>query len=96
MKEHGFDDIKPRTRSAAMWLAENWSGVAPDLPAEMTHPENIQAWAREKQADTPPTPELAIESPARLTASIEQVAPVAAKINKLAATGVAGLHKPCL
>jgi hypothetical protein len=35
-------------------------------------------------ADLPPTPELTIEAPTKLTASIEQVAPQAKTINKLA------------
>lgn len=90
VNENGFGDIKPKTRSDAMWLAAGWSGIIPDLPAELTHPEGIRKWFNETQADTPPAPELTIEAPSRLTASIEQVAPVAHKVNKLAAMAERG------
>lgn len=79
-------------RADAMWLAENWSEVSHGVSPDLSHPRRIREEHRAAQADTPPAPELTIEAPARLTASIEQVAPQAHRINKLNATGVAGLH----
>ncbi|TAK82206.1 MAG: hypothetical protein EPO09_21660 [Aquabacterium sp.] len=74
-----------RVRADAMWLAENWAEVSgPRTPAGMANPGELRRWLNEAQADTPPAPELTIEAPARLTASIEQVAPQAHRINKLA------------
>ena len=49
VKEHGFDDIKPRTRSAAMWLAETYSAMVADYPPEITHPVALQEWFNEQQ-----------------------------------------------
>jgi hypothetical protein len=66
-------------------LAENWTLVCGEhTPSGLSSPSELRRWFNEEQAGTPPAPELAIESPVRLTASIEQVAPVAAKVNKLA------------
>jgi len=48
-KEQGFEDLKPNTRTNAMWLAENWATVTVDLPPDLTHPENIRQWAREQK-----------------------------------------------
>lgn len=45
----GFGDLKPNTRTNAMWLAENWATVTVNLPPDLTHPENIRQWAREQQ-----------------------------------------------
>ncbi len=90
VKDHGFDDIHARTRSDAMWLAENWSDVTSDLPGDLTHPRNIREWFKDQAANTPPAPELAFSAPSKLTASIEQVAPVASKVNKLAAMAERG------
>lgn len=91
MQENGFADIKPDYRTAAMWLAENWVDVVricSDL--SVSNPVALRNAHREAQADTPPAPELTIEAPPRLTASIEQVAPVAHKVNKLAAMAELG------
>lgn len=77
VKEHGFDDIRAQVRSDAMWMAENWAEVYTACNPDISHPVNVRSWFNEQAKDTPPAPELAIESPARLTASIEQVAPVA-------------------
>lgn len=90
VKDHGFDDIQASVRSNSMWLAENWAEVCNDCNPALTHPTAIRSEFKAKQADTPPAPELAIEAPARLTASIEQVAPVASKVNKLAAMAERG------
>lgn len=79
-------------RADAMWLAENWNEVQNSIAPDLCHPHRIRSAFSAVQADTPPAPELTIESPSRLTASIEQVASQAAKLNKLNATGVAGLH----
>jgi len=75
-----------------MWLAENWAEVSHGVSPDLSHPRRIREEHRAAQADTPPSPELAFTAPSRLTASIEQVAPVASKINKLNSPGVAGLH----
>lgn len=48
-KENGFGDLKPNTRTNAMWLAETYSTVTVGLPPDITHPENIRQWAREQQ-----------------------------------------------
>lgn len=90
VKDNGFDDIKPNVRTDSMWLAENWAEVHNGCDPDCTHPTRIRAEVRTAQADTPPSPELTIEAPTRLTASIEQVAPVAAKVNKLAAMAERG------
>lgn len=92
MKDHGFDDISRQVRADAMWLAENWNEVSDGLTPELSNPQVIRKWFSEQAKDTPPAPELAFAAPSKLTASIEQVAPVASKVNKLNAPGVAGLH----
>lgn len=89
--ENGFRDINPDYRTAAMWLAENWTEVVricSDL--SVSNPVALRNAHRSAQADTPPAPELTIEAPSRLTASIEQVAPVAHKVNKLASMAERG------
>jgi hypothetical protein len=86
--DEGFGDIPPRSRTDAIWLATNWSEIISDL--SITHPNAIRAAHREAIADLPPTPELTIEAPTKLTAYIEQVAPVTKTINKLAAMAERG------
>ena len=49
IKAHGFDDIKPRTRSAAMWLADTYSAIVADYPAEITRPVALQEWFNEQK-----------------------------------------------
>lgn len=91
VKDNGFDDVKPDYRTAAMWLAENWDEVVricSDL--SVSNPVALRNAHRAAQSDTPPSPELTIEVPSRLTASIEQVAPQAHKINKLASMAERG------
>lgn len=73
-----------------MWLAEHWAEVSHGVSPDLSHPRRIREEHRSAQADTPPTPELAFEAPKRLAASIEQVAPVAHKINKLASMAERG------
>lgn len=91
MNENGFGDLHRNDRGAAMWLAENWAEVQQaDAPPGLSHPRWIKEWLAEQVKDTPPTPALAFEAPARLTASIEQVAPVAHKVNKLASMAERG------
>ncbi|MDO9234924.1 MAG: hypothetical protein Q7U28_02675 [Aquabacterium sp.] len=90
VKDVGFDDIGNRVRSDAMWLAMYWDEVSNDWNPALTHPTAIRAEFKAKQADTPPSPDLTITSPSRLTASIEQVAPQAHKINKLASMAERG------
>ena len=87
--ECGFDDIKKDTRADAMWLAQNW-GVIGASDNEQTHPTWIRKAINESQADLPPTPDLTLTTPSRLTASIEQVAPQAKRINKLVAMAELG------
>ncbi len=87
--ECGFDDIKQTTRADAMWLANNWS-VLQSLDNEISHPANIRMAHNESQSDLPPTPGLTLTPPSRLTASIEQVAPQAKRINKLVAMAELG------
>lgn len=75
----GFGDIDRRCRADAMWLAS----VSNDWTPTSSHPTAIRAEFNAQQPDTPPSPSLTIEAPTRLTASIEQVAPQAKRINKL-------------
>ncbi len=90
VNENGFGDLDRKDRADAMWMAEHWAEVS-NLPTlGLTHPHALRAAYREAQADTPPAPELAFEAPKRLAASIEQVAPVAHKINKLASMAERG------
>lgn len=89
LTENGFEDIKRDTRADAMWLAQNW-GVIGDSDNEQSHPTWIRKSFNAAQADTPPAPELTLSTPSRLTASIEQVAPQAKTINKLAAMAELG------
>lgn len=88
VKEHGFDDIDSTTRSNAMWLAQNWASCS-DFKTE-SHPNNIRQAHRDSLKDTPPSPDLSLQAPTRLTASIEQVAPQAKTINKLASMAERG------
>lgn len=90
VKVNGFDDMARQVRADAMWLAENWTEVSDGLTPDLSNPQVIRKWFNEQAKDTPPAPELTIEAPTRLTASIEQVAPVAAKVNKLAAMAERG------
>lgn len=90
VKDHGFDDMDRRVRADAMWLAENWAEVSKSWTPDATHPTHIKAVYTKAAEDTPPSPELAIEAPSRLTASIEQVAPQAHRINKLASMAERG------
>jgi len=64
-------------------VAQFWSEIISDL--DLTHPVALRAAHREAQSDLPPTPDLTLTTPSRLTASIEQVAPQAKRINKLVA-----------
>lgn len=90
VKDHGFGDMDRRDRADAMWLAENWAEVSNLQTPGLSHPHALRAAYNEQAKDTPPAPELAIEAPARLTASIEQVAPQAHRINKLASMAERG------
>jgi len=90
IKEQGFDDIPRGTRADAMWLAQHWCEVSNDSTPDITHPHALRAAFNEAQADQPPAPDLTIETPSRLTASIEQVAPQAKRINRLAAMAEMG------
>lgn len=77
--QEGFGDIDRRCRADAMWLAS----LSNDWTTTSSHPTAIRAEFNAQQAGTPPSPSLTIEAPTRLTASIEQVAPQAKRINKL-------------
>lgn len=80
-------------RTSAMLLAECRAEVqGAHAPEGMAHPGELRRWFNEQTKDAPPAPELAFSASSKLTASIEQVAPVAAKVNKLNAPGVAGIH----
>lgn len=70
-KEHGFGDIKARVRSAAMWLAGNWSEVTTDLDCGLTHPVNIQEWHREQQQAPAPSPDLDLNKPSKVRQHID-------------------------
>jgi hypothetical protein len=88
--EFGFDDIKKDTRSDAVWMSQNWAEVSNDLTPDITHPVSIRYWLNAAQAELPPSPELTLSAPTKLTASIEQVAPQAKTINKLASMAERG------
>lgn len=66
-----------------MWFAGMWTEVSDGRTPDLANPQSIRKWFSEQTKDTPPSPELTIETPSRLTASIEVVAPIAAKVNKL-------------
>ena len=51
----------------------------------MSSPRNIKEWFNAQAVVNPPTPELTLETPDRLVASIEQVGEVAKTVNKLKA-----------
>lgn len=87
--EHGFGDMKPSTRSNALWLAENWIVATTNLPTDLTHPDNIRQAHRETQAAVPPSPDLDLSAAIKLP-PVETVAPIASKVNKLVAMAEAG------
>ena len=72
-------------------MSRVWDSLTNDLSSEVTHPVAIMAAHRDAQADLPPTPELTLTAPTKLTASIEQVAPQAKTINKLASMADRGV-----
>lgn len=76
-----------RVRNDAMWFS---TSILQSLDNDLTHPTAIRAYAKKLEADLPPTPDLILETPTRLTASIEQVAPQAKRINKLVAMAELG------
>lgn len=95
VREQGFSDIKADYRTAAMWLAQNWDEVVricSDL--SVSNPVALRKAHREAQTVTPPSPELSLEgallSTPTATQFIEKVAPVAKKVNKLAAMAERG------
>lgn len=47
-KEMGFDDMNPRVRSDAMWMAEN-PAVFQSLENGITHPTALRQYAKEQQ-----------------------------------------------
>jgi len=70
----------------AIWLAEDFTIRVKNVAPGISHPKGIRAaFNEQQQAPQAPAPDLALESPAKLTASIEQVAPQAKRINKLSA-----------
>lgn len=92
-EDWGFD-MDRRVRADAMWLAENWNEMSTGWTNE-SHPSHIrQAFSQQKVAA--PAPELILEAPERLSASIEQVAPQAKTINKLKRMADSGDHQEAL
>jgi hypothetical protein len=80
----GFD-MAPATRSNAMWLATNWS-VLNGVQHDLTHPTHIRQEYRDLQASQAPSPSLDLSAPADPALErIAKVAPVARKVNALAA-----------
>jgi len=71
---------------AAIWLVSDFP-TRKEIPAGLSYPCSIRKWFNEQQQQAPqaPAPDLTLESPSKLTASIEQVAPQAKRINKLSA-----------
>ena len=51
-----------------------------EMPAGLSHPQNIRQWFNEQEVTAPPAPELTLTAPEKLTASIEQVAPQAVRL----------------
>lgn len=78
-----FPGLTERYASAAIWAAENSAYYADSL-AGVSDPIEAQRM-HSLAVVSPPTPELTIETPDRLVASIEHVGKVAKVINKLAA-----------
>lgn len=82
----GFCDIKPDTRTAAMWWATVCPAMIAELPSDITHPVALRTAYRDLEASKPPAPELDLSAPADPSlARIAAVMPVAAKVRKLAA-----------
>ncbi len=87
--EQGFGDMDRRVRADAMWLAENWHSLSNDWTTAASHPTVIRSEVK-GTSDTPPSPDLALPVPSKLTAGIEVVAPIAKTVNKLAAMAERG------
>jgi hypothetical protein len=80
-KEMGFNDIPPRTRSSAMWLAVQRSEIFSGLEAGLTHPVALQAWAKE-QEQTSSLPEELLVVTVEQEQTIKLTERDAARINK--------------
>lgn len=87
--QEGFPGLLMRDAADAQWFAEN-SGAVP-VSCTLTHPHRIRQEFNEQAVVTPPTPELSLEAPTRLTAYIAQVAQQAKTINKLASMADRGI-----
>ena len=84
-----FPGFPERSVSDVLWFASN-SETLSEIPSGMADPICIKRWFNEQEVATPPTPDLTLTTPSRLTASIEQVAPQAKRINKLVAMAELG------
>ena len=65
--------------AAAIWYASEFSSTQLEIPEGMSSPQNIRRWFNAQGVVPAPTPELTLETPDRLVASIEQVGKVAKK-----------------
>lgn len=93
LKQYGFDDIKPATRSDALWFYMFYSTTIVDknLPVELTHPVAIRQWHREQYVRyiqlPPDLQELPIETKVLPTLDIRTAERVAKVINRSTAGG---------
>lgn len=76
-----------QTRSDAMW----WASSSDDPKTEVTHPTALRKAHREALAEHPPSPDLTLEAPGNLTASMGTAAactlPRAARVRSARAPG---------
>jgi hypothetical protein len=66
-----FPGLDQTHASDAIWYAEN-SNMVLEIPEGITHPQNIRKAFNEQTACPAPSPELTLEAPSRLAASIER------------------------